>query len=418
MKKKFLAFNPFDEQDETLLFINGSGNDDETDDDGEENDGDGEEIEDLNFGNFGKEKQDKKVEKKSSSKKEEKEEDDNDEKKEEEEEEEEKEEKDDDENEDDDDDDDDDDKEESKDDDKKEKSKKEKLLLDLDDEDFSIDGDVEFNKIAKSHFDIELEENTLEAFVEGINKKIKSASKKVEIDRSKYQPETIELIDMLEAGATRADFINESRQFDNFLALPDEDKLLNYFVNIDEMKKDDAQAKIDQLIEEGKLKDAVKKVNQTILAWKNKELSDTVTKVKQRTLKASEEEKKEIKKERMLMVSELKKMKTFMGLDVSDKALKVIERKINTGEVVEELNRNPQSLVKAYLLHKFENVILESIGKSIKTASKKGYNEADRKNKDRLQNKEGDRTNSRSQRSVKQDLNKPFKGLNAILEEK
>lgn len=305
-----------------------------------------------------------------------------------------------------------DDKSKKKDDDNLDDDKDPEITLKFDDEDL-VDKNIDYTVIGKA-LNIQLEENNLEAFVQKVNTAIENAKQIVELDTSKYEPETVEFFNYLQGGGSVKDFFQPLAKYDNFLAKTDTEKTLSYLVQIEGLSVKDAQDKLDDL-SIAQIGEIASKANAAIFELREAAVKDIVSS-KTSVYKTKIQRDTEIReKEEKALIEAVNSLTEFEGVKLSDANRKALIAHVKTGRIQRVLNNSPKQIIEAYLSITQADTIKQLRELREKEIARKGYNTADQKNKDRFTNKK--ETGSNSGVSKKKDYkSSPLSGFGSKLE--
>lgn len=295
-----------------------------------------------------------------------------------------------------------------------EEEEEEALSLKFDDEEI-IDKNIDYTIIGKA-LNINLEENTLDAFVQKVSTAIEQAKQIVELDNSKYEPEAVQMFDYLQSGGSVKDFIEPLAKFDNFLAKTDVEKTLSYLVQVDGLSVKEAQEKMDELSID-QLSHYAAEANKAVLELRSAAVKDLVaSKTKIHESKVSRE--REIReREEASLIDTVNKLTEFEGIPLSDANRRVLVAHIKSGRLQNVVNNNPKQIIEAYLSITQAETIKQIREKKAKELSRSGYNAADEKNKKRFTNEMGNRSTSGSAEKKKNLNVKPLTGFGSKLED-
>ena len=255
-------------------------------------------------------------------------------------------------------------------------------------------------------------------FIAAVKAKIEAAKEIKQLDLSKYDDETKQVINLLEKGITIKDIIEPLKRYDNFISLSKEEKiseiwkadgktdkqiqedlkdedvaekeLREYYREIEGKSKAQITEIIEDLVSEEKLLDTHKDLLskqytseiKTIREEKYKEiLADSEKKI----LSLQSKDKLESQEEKKNLITTLNNTKEYKGLKLPTEVLKDIESKIENGEFFKTLD-NASAQINAYLDLRFRDQIDKAYEKRITEVTRLSYNKGTDKVKAKLHN--------------------------------
>lgn len=215
----------------------------------------------------------------------------------------------------------------------------------------------------------EIDEDT---FVRNVNDKIAEASTKIELDKTKYAPEVAELFDYVETGGDPKELINPLSGIIDFMALTSEQKIR--FVLKNNGKNDiEIQQKIDELTEQNKIDEMGTAYMKNALELRNKAISDTVAKHKDRVAAYNENEKQRNERITTDILKVLPNMDSFMGEKLSEQTKAYLKSQAVTGNILKTFLNNPEALLRGFMYDKFGDKVFEKLKGSTASAAAQSH---------------------------------------------
>jgi hypothetical protein len=231
----------------------------------------------------------------------------------------------------------------------------------------------------------EIKSNDPEEFDLGLITHIEAQKQKVEPDVSKYAPEAQELIKLIENGLSMADILNPVKEYNDALAMPDDEKVENYLVYVDKVPQDKVKETISDLYDEGKFKDKLTQVNNVLTQLRENKFKEILTAHQQRFEARAQAIKLQAQNERNEMVKVLNDMTDFMGLPLPVSVKDALKKEIQTGQLTKK-NDNATTQIKARLFDLFGTKALAKLSGQLKEANREGFNKGKATELEKLHN--------------------------------
>ena len=239
---------------------------------------------------------------------------------------------------------------------------------------------------AGKKLDIDVKENTEEAYLAGVKEKIDSAKKVVEPNLEKYGDEGKQVFDLLEKGVSLYDIMLPTKRFDDYLVKTTEQQMAeDYFMETKKVDREKAKGLVDEAVADGNFDSIVSEVksivnNAKVAAWK-----ESLSKHDEKLKALQDEDKATAQKEAAEMVDYLDKLDNFMGYPLPQETKSILKSQILAG-VFQEANNSASVQVKARLFDMFGDKILKKLREQQKVDSRKSYNDGQQRIKDDLHN--------------------------------
>ena len=220
---------------------------------------------------------------------------------------------------------------------------------------------------------IDITENNKETLKNAVIKKIDEAKTKVEPDLTKYNEQQKLVISWLEDGGTLDEFFNPLKAIDDFNAMPDDEKIIDYLQTEENMTEPEAKKKLGEILDAGTFDEYINKVN-TLVGTLRKDRIDSVMagiKKAQDTRLAQISQAKE--KEKTELCKVIDSISEFMGMPVDQKFKDAMKEKVSSGKLVIE-NNNARTQVLGHYFSLYGDKILAKMAKDAKTAGDAAYN--------------------------------------------
>ena len=287
----------------------------------------------------------------------------------------------------------------------------------------SVTGAYKLDEIAKDFAEIGIKPEEItdnKVLVAKVKELVEASKQKVELDLSKYDDETKNLVTFLESGGTAKDFLDPIGQYNDMLMLSPEEKykislesngvkkseIENLMNDLDHAEKElrvyldkyagKSKAQIDEIIDElitddkllavhkqqmsklfdADVKDLKKEAQEKVIDTYNKK----VEQLKQKDIQQAADENNKL-------IESVAKIDEYRGMKIPQQMKDFLKLQIETGEFHKMLN-TPEAQIKAFLeVHPdFKQQLDAFHEKRIKDASREGYNNGKEKVTKKLHN--------------------------------
>ena len=224
-----------------------------------------------------------------------------------------------------------------------------------------------------------------ETFIKHVNDHFENAKLKVELDKAKYTPETVEMFDYIESGGDPRDFIAPISSIIDFMALSSKDKVEFVLKNTGKTDQE-IKERLDDLTETGKLEEEAGKLMKQAIALRDTTISDVIKKHKDKVASYNETERQRIDRIGSDVIKHLSTMDKFMDEPITDKLRNYVRTEIANGNFSRSFLNNPEALMKGYLFSRFGEAATKKLKDSIVSSSSKSHNAGIEKVKEALHN--------------------------------
>lgn len=224
-------------------------------------------------------------------------------------------------------------------------------------------------------------ENTLEGFKAAVKLSIESAKQKTEFDLESFEAPQKEIINYFMNKGTIEDLLSPLKEIDDALIQSPETKVTEFLMEAEKLSKEDAEAKINDMIEAETFDAKVKDIDNRLLNLRDQRFKEIVSKKSDANDVLLENKKQENKE----MNSYVDEMKSFMGVKLPDNVKSYIKKEIDAGKLA-KMNNNAEAQVLARLFMLYGTNILKKINEGVKNASRDGYNKGLKKEIDKIHN--------------------------------
>ena len=266
-----------------------------------------------------------------------------------------------------------------------------KGLFSDDDDDNGGAGENQFSTLA-SDFGLELSDEEKEAKQEWSYELVKSKleshieQQKKKLDLEEYDPEARSVIQFFtEKKGTFADFYKNSEiiEVERHKGMTDQElwikNTINQYMKIGFTETEASQKAESDLSSFGERKDSVLKnfgieMRKSLDAYQ-RELFQNIIDEKNKFIETQNQQKiKKAEAEKNAMVGELKKITHFMGINISEKDTKFLQKEIESGKFFEKISKNPaRAQLFTYLSLMLEPKIVSIYESAIKNTGNENY---------------------------------------------
>jgi hypothetical protein len=239
---------------------------------------------------------------------------------------------------------------------------------------------------AKKEFGIELEENDPTKFFSAVKTKIEESTQKVVPDTSKYSEDARLVVDYLEAGGKFEDLLNPLGQLDKYIVETDPDDMVkDYFTVYENMKEDEADAKVEELHDDDKFDTKLQEIKKLLFTHRAQKANEIIKASNDKITNQVKQAEIRITNERVEMAKVVDGLQDFMGMKLPDKAKEYIKTEISNGKLFEK-NNNAKTQVYARLFEMFGSQIIDQYSKKIGEEARKSFNTAKEEGLGKLHN--------------------------------
>jgi len=245
---------------------------------------------------------------------------------------------------------------------------------------------LDWTGIAKNELGIDLKANDQSEFLQAVKTKIDEASKKVEVDLTKYPEDAKQVIQFLENDGDINEILNPLAVIDKYVSdTTEEDVVIDYFTEYEGLTKKQAEEKVEELQDSDKFDDQYEKAKKMLLDFRSKRAKDLINASNDKINAKLAETEQKIESEKNEMIKVVDELKDFMGIKVNDKAKAYLKKEISSGKLTLS-NNNAKTQVIARMFDLFGSQVIDSINKRIKDSSRDGYNTGKLTEQEKLHN--------------------------------
>lgn len=199
-------------------------------------------------------------------------------------------------------------------------------------------------------------ENTLEGFKEAVKVSIEAATKKTEFNLDGFEDDTKEVINYFVNKGSKEDLLRPLKEIDDYIIMKPEEKVKEFLMESEKLSEEDADAKINDMIEAETFDAKVKDIDSKLLNLRETTFKSIISKRQDDTTVLAEAKKEENKE----MTDYVDEMKSFMGVKLPDKVKSYIKKEIDAGKLA-KMNNNAEAQVLARLFMLYGTDILKKI---------------------------------------------------------
>lgn len=244
-----------------------------------------------------------------------------------------------------------------------------------------------------------------EDFVKLVNDSIAAATVKVELDKTKYTPEVVEMFDYLEQKGDPRDFLTPLSGIIDFLSLSNEEKV-KFVLSNSGLTPDQIKEKMDAFTENKEMDKKANDFTKQALALRDSSMQDVIKKHKDKVNIYSETERQKQERLGKEIVKIVPTMTEFMGEPLTDTTRNYISQEVLNGNFNRTYLNDPKALLNGFLYNKFGPKVFEKMKSSIANASSNAHQAGAESVKQGLHNNNPIEDNSGGSRSAGQGKEK------------